>query len=340
MRTARLRSIFNILIATMGIGAKAPACGSCPEASEQLTVTPFVSTSVDAGAIDAADANDASDANDANDADTIGAETIDATIADTGSPPDAFAVTCSRYCAGGGAQCAPTTLDGGPAIECRRLANSCGGAGRRPSGLPDGALGEGDAFACFLAETARLEAASIDAFRILRHDLAAHGAPRALLRAASRAARDERRHARTMRGHARRHGGRVSIAVVASPGSRSLEEIARENAVEGCVRETFAALVATLQATRARDLHLRAAMVRIARDETRHAALALQVDAWLCARLDPGARRRVETARRHAMHQLSMDRSAEVSGSVLDRAGLPRANEASWLAARLFANFV
>jgi hypothetical protein len=55
-----------------------------------------------------------------------------------------------------------------------------------------------------LAEAAWLEAASVDAFRVLRLELRAHSAPRRLLRAASRAARDERRHARAAGALARR----------------------------------------------------------------------------------------------------------------------------------------
>ena len=52
---------------------------------------------------------------------------------------------------------------------------------------------------------------------------------------------------------------------------RELEAIAIENAVEGCVRESFGALLATWQAKTAGDARVRAAMKRIARDETRHA---------------------------------------------------------------------
>jgi len=69
---------------------------------------------------------------------------------------------------------------------------------------------------------------------------------------------------------------------------RSLYEIA----VEGCVRETFGALEATFQAKNANDPQIRRVMRRIAEDETRHAALAWRVAAWIEPRLSDRQRRR------------------------------------------------
>jgi hypothetical protein len=62
--------------------------------------------------------------------------------------------------------------------------------------------------------------------------------------------------------------------VAPAPPARSLEELAVENAVEGCVRETYGALTAIWQARTAKDPSVAAAVRRIARDETRHAALS------------------------------------------------------------------
>jgi hypothetical protein len=47
------------------------------------------------------------------------------------------------------------------------------------------------------SEAAFLEAASVEAFRILRDELRCYGAPRSLVRAAARAGHDEVRHARS-----------------------------------------------------------------------------------------------------------------------------------------------
>ena len=92
---------------------------------------------------------------------------------------------------------------------------------------------------------------------------------------------------------------------MARTATRDIETIARENAVEGCTRETYAALVACRQARAATDPAIRAAMAGIARDETRHAALAWAVDGWSQALLGPAARRRVRDARREANERCS-----------------------------------
>jgi hypothetical protein len=176
----------------------------------------------------------------------------------------------------------------------------------------------GDAPACardqagaWLADVARLEAASVVSFRRLARELGEMGAPRALVKAAERSARDEVRHARVTARLARRRGAAPSRVRVARVGAgRSLEAFATENAVEGCVREAFGAFVALHQASRARDPRVASAMKRIAADETRHAALAWSIAAWLAPRLDDSARARVDDARRRALASLRCEIAA------------------------------
>ncbi len=129
-------------------------------------------------------------------------------------------------------------------------------------------------------------------------------------------------HARTAAALARRYGGVAVAPRVESRPVRGLEAMALENAVEGWAREAFGALVAMWQATVARDPVIRAAMTRIARDETRHAALALEVDAWLHPRLDSVARARVDRARRDALEELAIA-SPELPPSLRTPLGLP-----------------
>ncbi|MGH7436059.1 MAG: ferritin-like domain-containing protein, partial [Polyangiaceae bacterium] len=62
---------------------------------------------------------------------------------------------------------------------------------------------------------------------------------------------------------------------------RPLEDIATENAAEGCVRETFGALIGIWQARFAGDPQVRRAMNGVARDESRHAALSWEVARWI-----------------------------------------------------------
>jgi hypothetical protein len=215
---------------------------------------------------------------------------------------------CTALCASPGStgsqsweSCAPIEDGGVPLIQCQPY----GCLGRLPEGLVSANAAAATSLGAYFAGMAQLEAASVHAFRHLRRELVAHGAPRRLVRAAERAARDEIRHARVSTALARRHGGATVAPRVEPRPVRSLETIALENAVEGCAREGFGALVATWQGTAATDPVIRAAMTRLARDETRHAALAFAVDAWLHGRLDPAARARVKATRNAALAELA-----------------------------------
>jgi hypothetical protein len=204
-------------------------------------------------------------------------------------------------------KCGPTSM--GSSLSCKPAPNGklwclyCGGFGRRPEGFTERTRVNADAGQTF-AEIARLEAASVVAFRTLARELAFHRAPKRLVRAAERAARDEIRHARAMTALARRYGADVVIDDIASPLMRDLETIARENALEGCVHETWGALLAHHQARTDADPVVRAVMARIARDETQHAALGWQIAAWANGRLDGSARERIVRARRDASERL------------------------------------
>lgn len=190
-----------------------------------------------------------------------------------------------------------------------------GGAGRATAGIPspDRVRARTVAGAWF-ARMAHGEAASVFAFERLARELATHRAPRALVRAARRAARDEVSHAQTMRRFAHERGARVPVVdatrAVRSR-ARSLATLAAENAAEGCVRETFGALILAHQARVAGTAALRDAFARIAADETRHAALAWTLAHWAEQRLDPLERRRVRGAQRRAVRALRSEIDAE-----------------------------
>jgi hypothetical protein len=163
------------------------------------------------------------------------------------------------------------------------------------------------------------------AFAALHHELAALGAPDELLAAARAAMADEARHARVMRAFAAAAGAPAAAPPpkTATP-ARSLFELARENAVEGCVHETFAALVAMHQARSAPDAALRAAMTAIAADEIAHGELAWRIHAWASAVLAPSDVAALEEAMREAGRQLAPS-LADEGLSVAARAelGLP-----------------
>jgi hypothetical protein len=188
-----------------------------------------------------------------------------------------------------------------------------------------------------LADMAHLEAASVHAFRRLAADLARVGAPRALVRQAQRAARDEVRHARTTTRLARRRGAMPAVvAIEPRRGAPSLVDLAIENGVEGCVRETFGALAATHQAARATDPAIATAMARIARDETRHAALAWTLARWLAPRIGAEGRAAVNEAMRAAVTSLR-EEVARTPADVARPLGLPAGRDARALADRFAA---
>jgi hypothetical protein len=188
--------------------------------------------------------------------------------------------------------------------------------GRRPARM---ALGDAPPVASaagrWFAGLHQLEAASVSAFRFLHDELTAAGAPEELRRAARAAARDERRHAALVAALARRYGGAPRRPTVTPTPPRPLSAMAEENAVEGCVREAFGALLACVQAGTSRDPVVRAAMRAIARDEARHAALALAVDGWVRTRLTPAARRRIDAAREAAIDELLRETTANADDS-------------------------
>jgi hypothetical protein len=240
----------------------------------------------------------------------------------------ANAATCTSFC-GEPLACALVEVDAAQLVRCYRLCT-----GRRPVGLSE-EDGCGSDLGAYLSEVAHLEAASVAAFRSLRRELRHHGAPRSLLHAAARAAGDEVRHARAMARLARRHGGVPRKVRVQGTPLRTLAEIATENAVEGCVRETYGALVATYQARAAGDADLRAAMQRIAKDETRHAALAWKIQDWADRRLEASDRRRVGDARREAIEEIASAVVQTPSPSLQRLAGIPGPVEARRMMADL-----
>ena len=143
--------------------------------------------------------------------------------------------------------------------------------GRRPAGLVRRAARGATRSGAYFAQVAHLEAASVRAFEVLRRELAHHGAPASLVERAAEARQDEVRHARMMRLIASRHGGAWRSPKVERRPLRSLEDIAIENAAEGCVREAFGAVVGLWQARFARDAAVRRVMRRV--EEARRRAL-------------------------------------------------------------------
>jgi hypothetical protein len=206
-----------------------------------------------------------------------------------------------------------------PGLEPRELC-----AGRWPEGVTSRAVDRrhsklGD----FLARMAHLEGAAVIAFERLALELTAHRAPQELVQRALAARDDEIRHEARVAALARAHQGEP-VRVTTDPfTARSLYEMARENAVEGCIRETYGALLGAHQATRARDLELRLAMRAIAPDEARHAALSHAVHSWALTRLNADERDGVRRAQVEAIFALARECALPVDAELVELAGLP-----------------
>jgi hypothetical protein len=173
------------------------------------------------------------------------------------------------------------------------------------------------------ARCARLEAASVTAFQRLHDELAAHGAPQRLLRRIKAAARDEVRHARQTAALAEKHGARPFRSSVRAAPSRPLFYIARENAVEGCVRETYGALVGLWQASNVTDSGLAQVLQRIAQDEINHATLSWDIANWLAPRLSARENRALIRAQAGALTALRRELATPPHADLVKHLGLP-----------------
>ena len=238
--------------------------------------------------------------------------------------PDAglrCAVDCDRVCAAalpGVTQSFPSCSwqsDG----ELSYLCGSCG-VGRVPSATEPFASGR--TIGERLARQAYYEAASVTAFVRLLGALELAGAPWALLQRAHAAANDEVRHASLFAELAATHGVVPRAPRYAASAAPSLFELALENATEGCVRETFGAVVTLHQATHAEDEEIRTAFAAIAEDEAEHAALSWELKAWFDAQLTAQERDEVNRAHERAVRAARQD--VAVSPDALGLAlGLP-----------------
>jgi hypothetical protein len=223
--------------------------------------------------------------------------------------------------------------DAGP-VDCPPPGVSIG---RRPAGVVAPNFADAESLGAFFARVAHLEAASIHAFVRLGCELRARGAGDSLAQRARAAARDEVRHARLMSRLAKRYGVRVPRVELEPFRARSLFELARENEVEGCVRETFGAVVALWQAEHAATAELRELFTGIARDETEHAELAWKLRAWLYGQLSPSERRELTAAHRAAVAALQSELGLEPPPAWQSVAGLPSSATALRLLALMTA---
>jgi len=193
------------------------------------------------------------------------------------------------------------------------------------------------AMARWFARAFHAEASSVGAFLQLQSELTRHHAPQELLVRCMQAAKEEVMHARMMSKYCADEGGKAPTLEFGDVPDRSLFELALDNAVEGCIFETYAALRAHYQAKNAQDTRVRKMMKVIARDETKHAQLAWDIHQWLFAQLNAEQQEQLKQAQKDAYIQLQKSADRAAMSPMVAQLGLPSPQLAKDLCQRLAA---
>ncbi len=171
------------------------------------------------------------------------------------------------------------------------------------------------------ADDGRDEHASIAAFARFTMLLLSVGAPPDLVIASQRASLDEVRHARDCFALASRYGdgavGPSRFDVHDSLGMRSLREVAALAAEEGCVGETLGVALVREALSHATDPDVALILDGVARDETRHAALAWRFVRWA---IDEGGEPVREAVVRAIHHACAVTRQTPIRDYGVDGA--------------------
>ena len=211
-------------------------------------------------------------------------------------------------------------------------------ASQGASAAATSAYADAPAVAAELAEMAFLESAAVVAFEQLVEELVAYHAPTGLIAAARAAAADERRHARVITNMAEECGAQVVEAALDEVVVRSLLELALDNAREGCIRETYGALLGSYQAQHSQWPAFAHAMHTIAADELRHAAFSWELADWLHTQLSEEEQRQVAATQQAAAAELVLRQvalAANEPSALQEALGRPPQQQAITLATAL-----
>ena len=193
--------------------------------------------------------------------------------------------------------------DGNHPVTCEYTVCAVEGRGHGDIAKLTQATGHSE-LARYFVRAYHAEASSVGAFVQLRSELAHHNAPITLQHRCIKAAVEEVHHARMMAKLARDEGCDLPFLDFGEQSQRSLFDLTLDNAVEGCIYETFSALKAQYQARHARDTRVRMAMRVIARDETEHSQLAWDIHHHLMSRLTDSERIQIRSAQRDALQKV------------------------------------
>ncbi|MCB9637346.1 MAG: hypothetical protein H6728_10590 [Myxococcales bacterium] len=211
--------------------------------------------------------------------------------------------------------------------------------GRRPEGLSltsmDGdycGLEDREVVSMFFAKSAYLESAAVVAFEYLARELEAYNAPSSLIAIAHEAIDEEIEHARQMTELARHFGSAIVPEVEVAPFQlRPLHQIAFENALEGCTRETYGALKALWQAEVAQEACVREVYAKVGFEESRHAALSWAIDEWVRPLLTQEQEEERTRLQQEALAELRKETNRPVHPALMRLAGYPSPEAAQML---------
>mgnify|MGYP000088379020 FL=1 len=187
----------------------------------------------------------------------------------------------------------------------------------------------------YLADMTAMETAAITAFYYLSRELEAYAAPAELIARAREAVLEETRHSEMAALLAASFDAEMPEISVDDFCLRPLYEIALENAVEGCVNETFAAACGLWQSEYAQLDVFRKVIGHITEEEMGHAALSWDIHQWIMPQLSQAEQEQIHRAQASAVDSLVDDFKQE-SNPVLHQAfGLPTKEDATRLFTQL-----
>ncbi len=210
--------------------------------------------------------------------------------------------------------------DGNHPVTCEYTVCAVEGRGHADIEKLTSATG-GSEMARYFVRAYHAEASSVGAFLQLRAELKAHDAPIDLQQRCLEAAVEEVHHARMMAKLAGEAGSTLPELHFGETVERSLFELALDNAVEGCIFETYSAFKAQYLARHASDDRMLAVMKVIACDETRHAQLAWDIHAHLMSRLSETERVAIYDAQQQALQQIL--NQADLDSQIIGRDNPP-----------------
>lgn len=183
----------------------------------------------------------------------------------------------------------------------------------------------------YFSDMAAMETAAVTAFRYLTRELEAYQAPDELIQMARLAVDEEIDHAEMAGLLSQAYRTPVPEIKVDDFQLRSLFEIALENAVEGCVNETFAAACGIWQHEHAEHEAFRAVMGRVAEEESGHADLSWKIHHWVMPQLSKVEQQHIYQAQQEAVAGLENSFKVENDQVLRLAVGLPDVADAARL---------